>query len=343
MSTPEAVSEDYRALREAAGAVELARDVLRVAGPQAVEYLQGQLSQDVDALAPGDSALSLLLEPQGKVDALLRVTRLGHEDMLLDVDGGSGEAVLARLRRFKLRTKVDIELLAGWRCLAVRGPEARGFSASDLGSEVVTTFGWPGLAGVDGLGPDPAPPPGVRLCGISAYEAVRIEAGLPRMGAELDERTIPEEAGVVAAAASFTKGCYTGQELVARIDSRGGNVARRLRGVVLVQGRGAQGSGGGAPGEPPGPLGAEALVGAKLWVDGAEAGQITSAAWSPRLGPIALAYVRRRFEAPFDADVGSSPPDDRDGSDAGGRSDPARAAAEAAVRAKVCALPMTAP
>ncbi len=98
---------------------------------------------------------------------------------------------------------------------------------------------WPGLPGGDLVGESPEAPAGVAMCGMDAYEAVRIEAGIPVMGRELDERTIPAEAGVVDMSVSFTKGCYTGQELVARIDSRGGNVPRRLRGLVLADGAGA--------------------------------------------------------------------------------------------------------
>src|SRR5690606_40866239 len=90
-------------LRTTLGAVELPRDVVRVAGPDAVDYLQGQLSQDVAALGPGEAAWSFLLQPTGKVDAWLRVTRTGDDELVLDVDARHGEAVVARLRRFLLR------------------------------------------------------------------------------------------------------------------------------------------------------------------------------------------------------------------------------------------------
>ena len=83
------------------------------------------------------------------------------------------------------------------------------------------------------LGPQPSPPTGVPLVSLEAYQAVRIEAGVPAMGAELTDRTIPAETGIIDRTVSFTKGCYTGQELVARIDSRGGHVPRHLRGLVL--------------------------------------------------------------------------------------------------------------
>ncbi|MGH9268483.1 MAG: YgfZ/GcvT domain-containing protein, partial [Acidimicrobiales bacterium] len=116
------------------------------------------------------------------------------------------------------------------------------------------------------------------------FEALRIEAGMPRMGAELDERTMPHETGLVARTVSFTKGCYTGQELVARVDSRGGHAPRHLRGVVM---------GTGTPVPP---------VGAVVEVDGREVGRLTSVAESPGLGTaVALALVRREVAPPAPA------------------------------------------
>src|SRR5919109_2413667 len=99
---------DYEALRHGAGAVWLPRDILRVAGPDALSFLQGQLSQDVVAVEIGASAWSFLLQPQGKVDALVRLTRTADDEVVVDVDGGHGDAVVARLNRFKLRVKADI-------------------------------------------------------------------------------------------------------------------------------------------------------------------------------------------------------------------------------------------
>ena len=108
------------ALRSGAGAFRSSRDVLAVRGPDAVEYLQGQLSQEVTALAVGASTDSLLLEPDGKLSALLRVTRTDGQGFILDVDAGYGDAVAARLRRFLLRAKVELSAL-DWRCLSLRG------------------------------------------------------------------------------------------------------------------------------------------------------------------------------------------------------------------------------
>jgi folate-binding protein YgfZ len=281
--------QDYRSLRRDVGAVWVPRDVVRVAGPEAVAYLQGQLSQDVEALTTGASAESLLLSPQGKIDALVRVTRTAADELLIDVHGGYGNAVVARLRRFKLRTKAEIEAL-DWRCLALRGPRATEVARNtDEWAGLTLPADGPGLPGVDLVGEDPPVPDGTRLCSSAAWEAVRVEAGIPTMGAELTERTIPAEAGVVERAVSFTKGCFTGQELVARIDARGSRVPRHLRGLVL----------GGS--EVP-PLGA-AVVG-EGGKGERELGQLTSVALSPTLGgPVALAYVRRELEPPADVIV----------------------------------------
>ena len=222
--------EAYRALRGTGAAAWVDRDVVGVAGPEAGAFLQGQLSQDVVALAPRSSAWSWLLQPAGKVEALVRVTRVGDQDWVLDTDGGWGEVVLERLQRFKLRTRVDLDV-RGWRCLALRGMAVD--PTPQAGPAVVVDGSWPGLPGVDVLAPEPTVPPGLGLASPEEWDAARIEAGVPRMGAELTERTIPAETGLVELTVSFTKGCYTGQELVARIDSRGSHVARHLRGLLL--------------------------------------------------------------------------------------------------------------
>ncbi len=274
-------SGDYLALRREVGAVWLPRDFLRVRGPEAFSYLQGQLSQDVSKLEVGEAVDSFLLQPQGKVEAFVRVTRFEDDEAVVDVDAGYGQAVLDRLQRFKLRVKAEIEPL-DWKCLALRGPHAHDLEPV---TGVVVGADWPGLPGIDVLGVEPGVPEDVRLCGADAWEAVRIEAGIPVMGRELTERTIPAEAGVVERAVSFTKGCYTGQELVARIESRGGNVPRHLRGVVV-----------GTNVLPP--------PGAAVAVDGREVGALTSVGESlDRRAPVALAYVRREVVPPAEAEV----------------------------------------
>lgn len=275
MTSSTAPSADYEAFRTAVGAVSFARDVLRASGPGTVAFLQGQLSQDIAALAMGESKWSLLLQPQGKLDAWLRVTRVGEAEVLLDVDAGWGEAVTARLNRFKIRTKCDLDTLPDWRCAAVRGapgavPE---LSAADGNAELALAVAWPCVDGWDLLGPAAEVPAGLRVCSSEAYETLRIECGIPAMGRELDERTIPAEAGIVEGSVSWTKGCYTGQELVARIDSRGNNVARRLRALVL--------DGGTVP-----------QVGATLVNDeGADVGRVTSVGTAVALGYVARSVV----------------------------------------------------
>jgi tRNA-modifying protein YgfZ len=222
-----------------------AQDHLRVSGPDAITYLQGQLSQDVAGLAVGASAPSFLLEPTGKVTAWLQVRRDGPDSVTLAVDAGYGPAAAERLVRFRLRTKVEIEAVEGDDPIVAELPEPE-----------------------------------------------RIAAGIPRMGAELIPGvTIPAEAGqaIIDRSVSFTKGCYTGQELVARIDSRGGNVPRQLRGLILDPAIGPDG----AP--PPE---------AEIVVDGSVVGRVTSIAWSPeRARVVALGSVARAVEPPAEATV----------------------------------------
>lgn len=275
--------DDYTALRHDVAVRRVQRDVVRLRGPDAESYLQGQCSQDVAALAVGASADALLLSPQGKLEAYLRVTRTEDDTFLLDTDGGFGEAVASRLARFKLRVKAEIEPL-GLDCLSVRGPHTPPDAGSWPGVSLAVAFRWGAIEGVDLFGESLQPPADVRACGAAAWEARRVEAGIPSMGAELDDRTIAAEAGLLDRCVSFTKGCYTGQELVARLDARGNRVARHLRGVVV---------GGDVPDDPeaapPLPAGSE-LVRTE---DGKVVGSVTSSAWSPALGAVALAYVHR--------------------------------------------------
>ena len=254
------------------------RDVIRIAGPDAISYLQGQLSQDVAGLAVGASAFTFLLEPQGKVCAWGRITRIADDAIIFDVDRGFAEATIARLTRFKLRTKADIEH-HDWGVVALRGGVE--FNSPDA---VVARFDWPGFEGVDLIGADVTAPAGIAVGDPADYERQRIEAGVPALGHELDGDTIPAEAGalVIEKSVSFTKGCYTGQELVARVDSRGSNTPRRLR-LVRVE------------------VGVPA-VGSELLVDDKVVGRLTSVAASDG-GAVALAYVQRAVTPPAAAVV----------------------------------------
>lgn len=261
------------------------RDVVTVAGPEAEAYLQGQLSQDVAALPHGESAATFVLGPQGKVEGWGRIHRVGEQAFEIDVDAGAGPAWQARLQRFLLRTKAEILLDEGVPAIAVRGL----YTTPDLGVDVLPAIG-PDVVGFDviGQGVDVVvadlPSEAVEV-DAEALEADRIAAGVPRWGAEIDEGTIPATLGqwVIDVSVSFTKGCYTGQELVARIDSRGGNVPQRLVRLAL---------------EGPAPT-----VGASVEVAGEAVGTVTSAADHPAGGSVALTYVGRAVEVGDDGVV----------------------------------------
>jgi len=224
-----ATAATVAALLDGTAITTMARDVVAIEGPDAVSFLQGQLSQDVAGMTSGAAALSFLLDPQGKVVALLRVVRALDDRFLLDGDPGTGPAVLARLQRYMLRTKAELALVEGASYAAAR-------SATLPKPDGAVDLPWPGLVGwdlpVDG---GARALPGGRVVPGSALDGVRVAALVPA-AQDLDERSIPAETGLVDAAASFTKGCYTGQELVARMDSRGGAGPRTLR---RVRGEGA--------------------------------------------------------------------------------------------------------
>lgn len=261
------------------------RDLLTIGGPEAITWLQGQISQDLAALAEGAVSWSFVLSPQGKVDGWGRVQRRDADTVRVDVDPGAGERWRERLERFKLRTKAEIELRPDVAMVAVRGARMNG----DVPA------GWPGTVGGDLV--DPPDDVVASLLGggaveidADAYEALRIRAGVPRWGSELDGDTIPASTGqwVIDSSVSFTKGCYTGQELVARIDSRGNNVPRRLAAVVL-------------DGPPPTP-------GTVVNADDRPAGAITSSAPDATTGgSVALAFIARSFELPRSAELAGRP------------------------------------
>jgi folate-binding protein YgfZ len=277
------LADDLRQLREGVGAAVVARDVVRVHGPEAIAWLQGQLSQDVAGLPLGASAPTFVLQPQGKVDVWMRATRTADDAVVFDTDPGWGGALVERLSRFKLRTKAEIEVL-DWSMLVVRGPEAAEPEASPGGIvvQVDPTDELPG--GWDVLGADPVVPSGVPEVDPAALEVLRIEGLIPRMGAEIDQTTIPAETGVVGSSVSFTKGCYTGQELVARVDSRGGRAPRRVVRLRLA-------------GE------AELLLPAAVARDGQEIGRITSAVPDGRGGLVALGLLARAVDVPCDVEL----------------------------------------
>lgn len=290
--------ESEAALRSGSVAASTTRDVVVVDGPEAASYLHGQVSQNIEGMAVGASAWTLLLEPVGRVTAWARASRVSDEQFWLDVDSGTGEAMLARLERFKLRTKATFELRAGVATTALRGPEAstpdelRAALAAGDHTAVVAPVAWPKSSGADLLGIEASPAAellGVPLADPSIVELERIEAGRPAMGREFAEKTIPAETGVVDHSADFTKGCYVGQELVARVDSRGNNTPRTVHPASIESAH--------VPAD-----------GTEVTLEGEVVGYITSAA-ARADGVAALVSVKRGVEVPvvLQADVGGEP------------------------------------
>ncbi|MDH3301126.1 MAG: hypothetical protein OES24_11530 [Acidimicrobiia bacterium] len=274
------------------GAVDL--DVITVSGSDAEEYLQGQLSQNVAALAIGETRWTLLLQPQGKVDAWMRLHRVDPDRLWLIVDAGFGDGALARLERFKLRVDVTMNLDRRT-AVALRGPGSRNATEQIDSTDGLTPVdaGWGPVPGVD-LVPEGGELPDTArnhrfgpAANAEAMELIRVLQGRPLMGRELDASTIPAAAGVVDQSVDFSKGCYVGQELVARIDSRGSNTPTRL--VRLI----------GPAVSPPAP-------GSKLLVDGSEAGTVTSVSLSPSQGLVGLGYVKRAVVVPGGAEIESA-------------------------------------
>jgi tRNA-modifying protein YgfZ len=266
-------TSEYELLSEAAGLVDRSdRAKFLVRGGEAAEFLQGQVSNDVEALEPGTGCYAVILNHKGKLRTDLRVLR-GQDFFWLDTEA-IGHAVLAHmLRTYALGRDVQWEDLSASRALvSVVGPAARelfegpehSFEERDGRMFVATALG------VDVIGE-----PGLELdfetATEEAAECLRIESGRPRLGFDMDAETMPQEAGINERAVSFTKGCYVGQETVARLHYRG-KPNRHLRGLRLTD---------------PAERGTEVLLGEKV------VGRVGSVCVSPRLGPIALALVRR--------------------------------------------------
>jgi len=188
------------------------RAFVRVAGPDARDHLQRLVSNDVDALGVGDSVPALLLTAKARLIAPLVVWRRGDEDFLLLTEPELGETVRAHLVRMRLRARCEIE------------PEEHE-SALVFGGDDGIAGDFPGAVEALDAGLEPT-------LGEEELELRRIEAGVPRWGRELDDRVLPAEAGLDETHISFTKGCYPGQEPVARLHHRG-HVNRRLAVVEL--------------------------------------------------------------------------------------------------------------
>jgi folate-binding protein YgfZ len=206
---------------------EYPRDVVQMVGPDAASYLQSQLSQDLRPLQVGQSTWSFVLQPTGKVDVLLRVWRVADDAFVLDTDAGFGDTMVTRLNRFKIRVKADITPL-DWRCIAVRGQA----TSEPVPADGMVAWG----IGFDLLGEAPVAP-GDAAEGTEADLLVaRVDAAWPAMGAEIvPGETIPAETGITEVAVSFTKGCYPGQELVERMDSRAVTAPKLLQRLTAAE------------------------------------------------------------------------------------------------------------
>jgi folate-binding protein YgfZ len=241
------------------GVAHRTRAYLRVDGPQAADFLQRMVSNDVEALAEGASCEALLLTPKGRVIAPLRIWRRGADDFLLLTEPELGVPVRAALTRMRLLAKCEIEPEEHVSTV-VLGSGDGGIANDD--------YGVPAVEVLD----DDVPGEPLR---DEELERLRILALTPRFGREIDERVLPAEAGLDRRAVSFSKGCYPGQELVARQHFRG-KPNRRLRLLEL-------------DGRPPG-------YDAELSLDGRAVGRVTSA-----VEDVALGYVR--VEVPDDAEL----------------------------------------
>ena len=179
------------------------RAFVRVAGPDAADYLQRMVSNDVEALEVGEASDALLLTPKARMIATLRIWRRGPEDFLLLTEPELGDAVLNELRRMRFAAKCEVE------------PEEHSSALVFGGDEGIPNNEY-GLPAREVLDADVEP-----TLAASELERMRIEAGTPRYGHELDDRVLPAEAGLDQTHISFTKGCYPGQEPIARLHYRG--------------------------------------------------------------------------------------------------------------------------
>lgn len=201
------------------------RDVIHVRGADAQSFLHSQLAQDIASLEVGHSAHSLLLEPTGHVHSLVRVVHQGEHFFTLDVDGGYGESVITRLKRFILRSKVEMTL-SEWVVRSFRGDGARTLVGAHAGA---ATFAWGDTDAVDLVCSAGDAPKHGEQTEPPHIDIFRVDARWPRLGVDILVGDIPATTGVVTVAVSFTKGCYPGQELVERMDSRGADAPVNLR------------------------------------------------------------------------------------------------------------------
>ncbi len=303
------VLAEYAALRKTAGVLDLSfRSRLCLTGADRIRFLHGQVTNDVKKLRIGEGCYAALVTAKGKMESDLNLFNLADE-LLLDFEPGLSATISARLEKFIVSDDVQIgDAAPHYGLLTVQGPQAQavvrsleifpelpatalGFTKTThnrLGEIYLMHHARLGSSGLDLFVPTPslgavadkliaaAKTVGGRACGWRAFEIARIEAGIPRYGADMDETNLPLEAGLESRAVSYSKGCYIGQEVLNRIHSIG-QVTKELRGLRLAD-----------------DLTALPLKGDKLFHAGKEVGYITSAVKSPILGAnLALGYVRR--------------------------------------------------
>lgn len=309
---------EYDAVRKAAGVIDRGdRAFVRVTGRDPVRMVQGLVTNDVAGAAEGQGVYAAILTPKGKMVGDVRVFRRPGNELLLDLDVRARDGVLAHLKKFVpplFARFEDVTDTLG--AVGIHGPRAREIVGAALGAEfpeemeedafvdvsfegvdvIIARTEVTGGDGYDVIAPremlgrvwDALVDAGARPFGHATLEVLRIEAGRPRWGAELDETVIPIEAGLQHRAISQTKGCYTGQEVIIRILHRG-RVNWHLRGVKL--------------GDAPAPA-----SGLELFREGVDkaVGRITSACHSPiHEQTVALAYVRREVVPPATLRLGA--------------------------------------
>jgi len=264
------------------------RAVLLLDGGEAAEFLQGQVTNDVEALEVGTGCYAALLDHKGKLRADMRVLRLGPESLQVDGEAIAREVLRHNFETYSLGRDVRARDVTGEQAVwSVIGPNARERLGTDLPDEEHSFVkGELGLyvstdLGVDVIGT----PPDLPAASEDVAECVRIESGRPRLGLDMGSSTIPQEAGLNERAVSFTKGCYVGQETVARLHYKG-KPNRQLRGLKLSE---------------PAEHGDEILLGDKA------VGTVGSACASPTHGPIALGLVRREAAVGDEVAVAGAP------------------------------------
>ena len=295
---------EYRALTEGCGLADRSeRGKLALSGSGAKEFLAGQVTNDTEALTPGAGCYAAFLTPKGKMLGDLRILDLGDE-LSLDTERVALQALFDMIRRFKIgydvqlhKRTVECALLSligptATRIVNVEGlpdTEHANVRAQIGGMQVVLVRTDVGIDIICNVADSSAVSEALLQAGAqpvseAAAEIVRVEHGRPRYGVDLDDTVIPQEAGLNERAVSFTKGCYVGQETVARLHYRG-KPNRHLRGLGLS-----------APVEP----GAELRLGERV------VGHLTSAVLSPANGPIGLALIRREAEPGTTLTLGDS-------------------------------------